>query len=361
VGTTLAAATAAVFAAAVVPGWDLMIMTLALYLVVETVAGQLVEPMFYGRAIGVSPLAVVVGAIFWTWLWGPVGLIVSTPLTLCLLVAGRHIKALAFLDILLGDAPALTMPERLYQRALSGDADEIIAAARSFLKRKTFAAYCDKVLMRAMQLAGHDVATGILSQEEQRKVRDAILTVIETLDRETAKRPRKSRHKTVLDDANLGLQLRHRREAVSGRWQGPLAVPAGSLVLAVGLGSPDDDFAVEILVRVLRDLQIDARSMSIEAFDQPPPAGSQAVSIAMAYIVGVASEHDQEQYAQAAAKVRLRLPEVSIAALLLSGLPGVPRQPLSVKDFALVVTSFDQAAQYASARIPQGILKLAHG
>ena len=360
VGTTLAAASAAVFAAAVVPGWDLMIMTVALYLVVETIAGQVVEPMFFGHTTGLSPLAVVVGAIVWTWLWGPVGLVVSTPLTLCLLVAGRHVQALAFLDILLGDAHALTMPERFYQRALSGD--EIIAAARSFLKRKTFAAYCDKVLMRAMQLAGHDVEAGILSQAEQLKVRDAIMTVIETLDRETAKRPRNPQRSSVLGDDNLGLQLRHRREAVSGRWQGPLSVPAGSVVLAVGLGSPGDDFATEILVRVLRDLHIDARSVSIEEFGKPPPAGSEPASVAIAYIVGVTCEHEQERYTQAAQKVRLWLPEVSIAAMLLPGIEAsAERQPLSSSEFDLVVTSFEQAAQSASARIPHGMQKPAQG
>ena len=362
VGTTLAAASAAVFAAAVVPGWDLMIMTVALYLIVETIAGQVVEPMFYGHTTGLSPLAVVVGAILWTWLWGPVGLVVSTPLTLCLLVAGRHVKALAFLDILLGDAHALTMPERFYQRALSGDADEIIAAARSFLKRKTFATYCDKVLMRALQLAGHDVEAGIVSQEEQLKVRDAILTVIETLDRETAKRPHKPRRSSVLEDSNLGLHLRQRREAISGRWQGPLSVPAGSVVLGVGLGSLDDDFATEILVRVLRDLHIDARNISIEEFGKPPPAGSEPASVAMVYIVGVTSDHAQEKYARAAVKVRLRLPEVSIAAMLLPGLaPNVEQEPLSSGEFDLVVTSFEQAAQSASARIPHSIPKPAQG
>jgi predicted PurR-regulated permease PerM len=358
IGTTLAAASAAVFAAAVVPGWDLMIMTVALYLVVETIAGQVVEPLFYGHTTGLSPLSVVVGAIFWTWLWGPVGLVVSTPLTLCLLVAGRHVKALAFLDILLGDAHALTMPQRFYQRALSGDADEIIAAARSFLKRKSFATYCDKVLMRAMLLAGQDVEMGILSHKEQLKVRTAILTVIETLDRETAKRSRKLWRDSVLDDSNLGLHLRQRREAASGRWQGPLSVPDGSVVLGVGLGSLGDDFATEILVRVLRDLHIDARNISIEEFEKQPPAGSEPASVAMVYIVGIAYGHEQEKYAQAAEQVRRWLPQTHIAAMLLPGLaPTDERVPLDNGEFDLVVTSFEQAAQIAGTRIPNGMPK----
>lgn len=355
VGTVLAAVSAAVFAAAVVPGWELMILVVALYVVVETIVGQVIEPMLYGHTTGLSPLAVVVGAIVWTWLWGPVGLIVSTPLTLCLLVAGRHVKALAFLDILLGDAHALTMPQRFYQRALSGDADEIIAAARSFLKHKTFASYCDKVLMRAMQLASHDVMVGILSQQEELKVRDAILTVIETLDRETTKRSHKLRREPVLDDANLGLHLRHWREAISGHWQGPLSVPDGTVVLGVGLGALSDDFATEILVRVLRDLHIDARNISIEEFEKPPPSGSEPAIVAMVYIVGISSEHEQEKYAQAAEQVRRWLPQTPIAVMLLPGLlPSDARVPLDNLEVDLVVTSFEQAAQMAGSRVPHG-------
>ena len=97
------------------------------FIIVELIAGQLIEPQLYGHTTGLSPLSVVIAAIFWSWLWGPIGLIVSTPFTLCLVVAGRHIKALSLLDILLGDNQALTMPQRFYQRALSADADEIIA------------------------------------------------------------------------------------------------------------------------------------------------------------------------------------------------------------------------------------------
>jgi len=242
--------------------------------------------------------------------------------------------------------------------AVEAHADEIIAAARSFLKRKTFATYCDKVLMRALQLAGHDVEAGIVSQEEQLKVRDAILTVIETLDRETAKRPHKPRRSSVLEDSNLGLHLRQRREAISGRWQGPLVVPAGSVVLGVGLGSLGDDFATEILVRVLRDLHIDARNIPIYEFSQPLPAGSEPAGVAMVYIVGIASDHAQEAYAEAIAKVRQWFPHASIAAMLLPGLaPSVEQQSLSSSEFDLVVTSFEQAAQSASARIPQGMPK----
>ena len=114
VGVWIAACFAVVLAAAVDPGWSLAIKTLGLFAMVELVTGQLIEPQLYGHTTGLSPLSVVIAAIFWSWLWGPIGLIVSTPLTLCLLVAGRHIKALSLLDILLGDTQALTMPQTFY-------------------------------------------------------------------------------------------------------------------------------------------------------------------------------------------------------------------------------------------------------
>jgi predicted PurR-regulated permease PerM len=134
VGVAIAALFAAVLALAVDPGWSLAVSTMGVFILLDIIVGQLVEPHLYGHATGLSPLAVVVGAIFWSWLWGPAGLILSTPLTLCLLVAGRHVKGLGVLELLLGEAPPLTLPQRFYQRALSGDPHEIIADARAFLK-----------------------------------------------------------------------------------------------------------------------------------------------------------------------------------------------------------------------------------
>ena len=133
--------------------------------------GQLVEPHLYGHATGLSPLSVVVAAIFWSSLWGPVGLILSIPLTLCLVVAGRHIKALGILELLLSDAQALTLPQKFYQRALSADPHEILTDARAFLKRNSLAAYCDRVLIPALHLARLDADTGATSEDQQLRIR----------------------------------------------------------------------------------------------------------------------------------------------------------------------------------------------
>jgi predicted PurR-regulated permease PerM len=112
VGVGIAALFAAALALAVDPGWSLALSTLGVFILLDIVVAQLVEPQLYGHATGLSPLSVVAAAIFWSWLWGPSGLILSMPLTLCLLVAGRHMKGLGVLEVLLGNAQALTLPQR---------------------------------------------------------------------------------------------------------------------------------------------------------------------------------------------------------------------------------------------------------
>jgi hypothetical protein len=128
IGVAIAALLAAALALAVDPGWSMALIGLGVFIVLDIVVGQLVEPHLYGHATGLSPLSVVVGTIFWSWLWGPAGLILSTPITVCLLVAGRHMKGLGVLELLLGKATPLTLPQKFQQQgARSGDSREIIA------------------------------------------------------------------------------------------------------------------------------------------------------------------------------------------------------------------------------------------
>jgi predicted PurR-regulated permease PerM len=323
VGVWIAGLCSALLAAAVDPGWTLAVTTVGFFVIVELIASQLVEPQLYGHTTGLSPLSVVIAAIFWSWLWGPIGLIVSTPLTLCLLVAGRHIKALSLLDILLGDTQALTMPERFYQRALSADSAEIIAGARIFLKRNTFANYCDLVLMPALHLARIDLETGAISDDQLSKVRGAMVAVIAAIGGESRRLPRRYRQSTVLDDSNAGRQLRRQREQISGRWQGPLTVPAGSVMVCMGLGSMADDLATELLVRILRDQKIDARHMSIEDLAAAaPPEAADAVSIV--YVVSAFPSDERSRGDATADEMRKRFPRACIVAVFL---PGMLLQP----------------------------------
>jgi hypothetical protein len=323
VGVWIAALCAALLAAAVDPGWATAFATLGLFLVVELIAAQLVEPQLYGHTTGLSPLSVIIAAIFWSWLWGPIGLIVSTPLTLCLLVAGRHIKALSLLDVLLGDTQALTMPQQFYQRALSADSVEIIARAREFLKRDSFANYCDLVLMPALHLARIDLESGAISTEQQLRVRSAIVSVIAAIGGENRRPSRRSLRSSVLDKSSAGRVLRQQRELTSGRWQGPLEVPAGSVMVCVGLGTMADDLATELLVRILREQKIDARHMALEDLNAATPLNAvDAVSIV--YVVSAFPSEERQRGDATAQEMRRRFPRACIVAVFL---PGMLLQP----------------------------------
>ena len=181
VGAFLAAIPPLVLAAAVDPGWTMALMVIALFLVSEPAMGYLVEPMVYGHSTGLSPTSVIVAAIFWTWLWGPIGLILSTPLTLCLVVLGRHVERLEFLDVLLGDRPALTPVESFYQRMLAGDPDEALDQAEDLLKERSLSSYYDEVAVPGLQLAAADANRGVMGPDAQERVRGAIWALIADL------------------------------------------------------------------------------------------------------------------------------------------------------------------------------------
>ena len=181
VGAFISAALPIALAAAVDPGWSMMLWTAALYVVAELLVSQALEPFLYGHSTGLSPFAVVVSAIFWSWLWGPIGLILSTPMTLCLVVLGRHVERFEFLDILLGDRPALTPIESFYQRILAGDVDEAQDYAEGFLKEKSLSAYYDDVAIKGMQMATDDAERGVLREKQLQRVRNTIKTLISEL------------------------------------------------------------------------------------------------------------------------------------------------------------------------------------
>ena len=169
-------------AAAVDPGWSMALMVVALFLVCEPIMGQAVEPLVYGHSTGLSPFAVVVSALFWTWLWGPIGLILSTPLTLCLVVLGRHVEPFEFFDVLLGDRPALTPVENFYQRVLAGDADEVQELAEEHLKTRALSSYYDEVALKGLQLAVKDAGRGVLTGGQLDRIRATVAELIDDLD-----------------------------------------------------------------------------------------------------------------------------------------------------------------------------------
>ncbi len=343
VGTGLAALGATALAFAVDPGWSLAICALGVFILLDVIAAQLLEPHLYGHATGLSPLSVVVGAIFWSALWGPAGLILSTPLTLCLLVAGRHIKALASLELLLGDVQPLTLPQKFYQRALSGDPHEILANARTFLKRDSLAAYCDRVLIPALHLASLDAAMDATSEAQHRKVRRVVADVVATLIGSPL--PRRRHRGSVLEEVDPGRWLRQQREQLSGRWQGPIGVPPGSVVLCLGLGSPADDLAAELLVRLLRVQTIDARHFSPADIGGGLPPGADPGAVAIVFLISAFPSPARNRAATLGEQIRALLPHSSLVRVFCPGIARLPEPPQGLKVADQAIVSLVQAIE----------------
>ncbi|MCJ2087809.1 AI-2E family transporter [Methylobacterium sp. E-005] len=191
IGAAISALLPLILAAAVDPGWSMVIATAALFLVVEPICGHVIEPLLYGHSTGLSPIAVILAATIWTFLWGPIGLVLATPLTVCLVVLGRHVERLWYLDVLLGDQPALSPPEIFYQRMLAGDPAEAIDQGWQFLKARALVTYYDEVALAGLLLAQEDMSRGTLDRERQEEVGAAIRTVVDRLG--TAPVARRSR------------------------------------------------------------------------------------------------------------------------------------------------------------------------
>jgi predicted PurR-regulated permease PerM len=230
IGALLAAVAPAALAAAVDPGWTMAIEVVALFLIAEPFTGYVVEPLLYGHSTGLSPVSVIVSAIFWTWLWGPIGLIMSTPLTLCLVVLGRHVKSLEFFDVLLGDRPALTPVESFYQRILANNPDEALAQAETLLDDRPLVAYYDDVALEGLRLSLEDIARGTIDPPRAARMTRSMLSVIEDLD-ERIDRDR------------------------------PFAADAGTVLCVAGPG-PFDEAIAAMLVQILAERGVPARAIA---------------------------------------------------------------------------------------------------
>ena len=198
VGAVISAIFPLILAAAVGPDWSMLLMTAVLFLVAETLVAHAVEPLVSGHSTGLSPVAIIISATFWTWLWGPIGLILATPLTVCPVVLGRHTDRLKFLEVMFGDQPPLTPAELIYQRMLAGDPVEAVEQARAFLKEQPLAAYYDEILLEGLRLAQADAERGLLDEERMRRIRDAVAEIIDDLTSHT--------DRTGVDEAQAATQ-----------------------------------------------------------------------------------------------------------------------------------------------------------
>jgi predicted PurR-regulated permease PerM len=167
IGPWVAAAFPIALAFAVDPGWSMLLMAVGLFIALELASNNVIEPWLYGASTGLSPIAVIVAAVFWTWLWGPVGLLLSTPLTVCLAVIGRHFPQLEFFYVLLADEPVLPLETRFYQRLVARDPEDGAMLAEEFLKERPLVGFYDEVVLPALSMAEQARRQGALDESKQ--------------------------------------------------------------------------------------------------------------------------------------------------------------------------------------------------
>lgn len=181
VGPWIAAAFPIVLSIASSPGWMAPLLTIGLFIVLEVISNNVMEPWLYGTSTGVTPIALIVAALVWTWLWGPVGLVLATPLTVCLVVMGRHIPKLAFLSIVLSDDEALTPAEDCYQRLLRAGENDEMELVDQYLKTQPLVALFDSVLMPVITAVGTDHRLGFVGNEQLDSVEEGVNDILEAI------------------------------------------------------------------------------------------------------------------------------------------------------------------------------------
>ena len=273
------------------PGWTSFLLTLALFVGAEGITGQVLEPIVYGHSSGLSPTAVVIAASVWAFLWGPIGLVLATPLTTCLVVLGRHAPGFAFLETLLGNEPPLSAHETFYQRMLAGDPREAAAQARPYLKRDAIADYYDEIAMEALRRAHIDVARGDLDDERLNALTQSTAKLVAWLGAGKAK----GRWRRLAGGAAGGAS------PVEGRGSRGVAV--------LHDGRPLDAIAAAMLTHALSRRGLSSRSVSQEEANMATPEQCASVGlVCLCYIEPLTVAHLRA----AAVAARRRCPQAKV-------------------------------------------------
>lgn len=281
IGTPLAAVLVAALAAAVSPGWGKAIGVVALFTGVEVITGNAVEPLVYGSNTGLSPFAVIVAAIFWAWIWGPIGLLLSTPLTVWAVTFARHVKRFEFLHILLSDRPALTPAQGFYDRLLANDVDEAAAEAESLLRDRSLAAYYDEVALPGLRLATADTARGVLAPDQLGRLRQALERLLADLADHAAPRAAP-------------------------------AEPASARILCIAGRGPLDDFASGMLAQLFEAQGLAARLVPHESLGRARVAELASYAPAVACLCYLDPPAAEAHLRAVIRRLRDHLPETAI-------------------------------------------------
>jgi len=275
IGPVIAAVMPLFLAFAIAPGWSLLLWTIALFLVIELISNNLIEPWLYGSRTGLSPLAIIISAIIWTWLWGPIGLVLSTPLTVCLVVLGRYVPQFRFLEILFGSEPVLGPEERLYQRLLAGDPSEATDNAVEYLEQKFLVEFYDRVAIPALLIAQTDRARGALTDLQLERTVQSAKLLVENLTQIAAEE--------LDDDEDVALKTTSDEHVTT-----TLELPPGDgkTILCIGARGGLDDVTAAMLAQVLKVQGAVSNVVEHTQF-QPSRLGKNEVEAATAIVLCV--------------------------------------------------------------------------
>jgi predicted PurR-regulated permease PerM len=276
IGTLASAAFPMAMAVAVFPGWTQAGLIFALFIALELGVANLIEPWLVGSHTGVSPLAILVAAIFWGMLWGPAGLVLSTPLTLCLILIGRYVPQLRFLDILLGDEPVLSTPAHFYQRLLAFDEDEAKEIADKYLKENPIGSIYESVLVPALLMAEQDRHMNVVDERRTSFIHQSISELIDEMHEA-------SRNKSAAADKDLSpatlspltgprivcVPVRDEADAIVGRMLAQLLQHAGHDAYPLDIGP------VSTMLQQIEELKANVVCLSA----LPPLAAGHAKSL----------------------------------------------------------------------------------
>jgi predicted PurR-regulated permease PerM len=250
IGPWIAAAMPIALSMAISTGWLATFLTVGLFASLEFFNNHVLEPWLYGKKTGVSAVAVLVAAVFWMWLWGPVGLLLATPLTVCVLVVGKHVPELSFLDILLGTEPVFEPQERIFQRLLAGDQEEASELFEEYLEHKPLIAVYDTVLIPALALVQTHWQLGELNETKHAFIMQSLKEIVE--DQGERQRELQAKEATAIPPSENGDFSR-----VDESHSPPVAI------LCLPARDESDEITATIIAQVLETSGCHAQAVSI--------------------------------------------------------------------------------------------------
>jgi len=293
VGVWIAAAVPILLSFAVSTSWLSPLLTLGLFVVLELINANALEPWLYGSSTGVSSIALIIAAVFWTWLWGPIGLVLAVPLTVCLAVMGRHVPKLQFLSVLLSEEQALAPHEECYHRLLAFGLDEAHDLAEAYVKANSLTSLYDAVLIPTVTLAEMDAQSDELDAEHRSVIHHQIQDLVEDFGSAPPSKSQLAADKAVAQHSPF-----------------PLSPPT-CRVICVPARAHRDELAGAMLVQLLRQQNFDAENASAvlssgELVDMAAKSDPEAICIS----VVAPSTLIHARYLSA--KLRAQLPHVKI-------------------------------------------------